>query len=89
MKDAGEEQLSSDVIYFISADYGLYHFDLPVNWGQCVSQTKTLPRVNGGLDWGTCVGCQLNGNCTWDLSQGYTVCDTGASGSDFIVTVWP
>lgn len=54
-----------------------------------MSQTKTLPRVNGGLDWGTCVGCQLNGNCTWDLSQGYTVCDTGASGSDFIITVWP
>lgn len=31
MKDAGEEQLSSDVIYFISADYVVYHFDLPVN----------------------------------------------------------
>jgi len=31
MRDAGEKQLSSNVIYFISADYGLYHFDLSVN----------------------------------------------------------
>lgn len=89
MRDAGEEQLSSNVIYFISADYKLYHFDLSVNWGQCVSQTQTLPRGNSGLDWGTCVGCQLNGNYTWGLSQGYTVCDTGASRSDFIIAVRP
>lgn len=31
MRDAGEEQLPSNVIYFISADYGLYNFDLSVN----------------------------------------------------------
>lgn len=54
-----------------------------------MSQTQPLPRVNGGLGRGTCVGCQLDGNCTWGLSHGSTVCDTGAGGAGFIGTVRP